>query len=479
MSDLPIVMTEAGPLPQTPDVLRQQLVTLVAGTNPGYTANLPGTLIEDITSTDVGALIVCDQSAVDAVNSVTPFGANEFILNQMGQVAGLIQGTPTNTSVNVIFSVTDNDGNPLAGQVIQVGFIVSDGTYQYVVQDGGITQSGGSTQPLYCIASQAGSWAVPSNSVTQIVTSVPSGLNIACTNPLAGTPSAGAESNDSWRARVVSAGLAASQGMASYLKTLLLNIPGVQANLVSVRQPATGGYEVIVGGGDQYLIAYAIFQAVFDLSSLVGSVMAVDAITQAEPGVVTTILNHGLVTGQTATITGIVGMTELNGVALTVTVVDEKNFSIGLNTTSYPAYVSGGIVSPNPRNVVVTIDDYPDTYAIPFVLPPQQTVAVTATWNTTEPNFVGQAAVSALAVPAIASYINAIYVGQPINLNQMAEAFTAAITSVLTPALLTRLVFAVSINGIPTSPVSGSVIIEGDPESYFYATAASVTVIQG
>lgn len=475
MSDLPIVMTEAGPIPQAPATLRQQLVTLVSATNPGFTSDLPGTLIEDIVSTDVGALTLADQAAVDLVNSITPFGANAFLLNQLGQVYGTPLAAASNTSVNEVFSGSVNF-------VIPPGFTVSDGSFQYIVQDGGVIGSDGNSEPLFCLASQSGTWAVPANTVNQLVTSVPADIELSCINPLAGTPGLPQEDETAYRAQVLQAGRAASQGMASYLKTLLYNVPGVQQRLVSVRQQPQsvgGGWEVIVGGGDQYQVANAIFQGLFDISTLQGSVMNVTAITQANPGVVTTQLNHGLTTGTVALINGIVGMTELNNEPLTVTVLTEKTFSVGVDTTSFFAYISGGVVQPNPRNVSVAINSYPDVYFIPFVLPPQQTVEIIATWNTTATNFVAAGAIAQAAAPALVDYVNSVPVGQPMNEYEMIAVFQQATASILPNSLLTRLVFTVSINGQGVSPDAGTGIFAGDPESYFFATDASVQVAQG
>ena len=260
---IPLVMSATGPVPTAPNTLWQSLTDGVAATNPDYTANLPGGLIEDIASTDVGALTTIDQARVDAVNSITPYGANPFVLAQLGTQAGLPQGTPTNTNVYVVFSGT-------AGYVIPAGFIVSDGTYQYVVQDGAIIASGGSTPSTYCVANQAGSWAVPASSVTQIVTSVPAGYTITVTNPVAGTPGSSAESVQSYRSRVLQAQQVAGQATPAYLQTLLEAVPGVTPRLVSVLQ-VPGGWEVICGGGDSYAVAGAIYLGVLDLSTILGS----------------------------------------------------------------------------------------------------------------------------------------------------------------------------------------------------------------
>ena len=156
---IPTVVTRAGLQPTPPAVLRDQLLADVAAQVPGYTANLPASLVEDISSTDVAALALMDAARVELVNSLTPYGANEFILNQLGQIYGVTPGVGSNTSVYVVFSGT-------VGFVIAQGFTVTDGTYQYVVQNGGVIESGGDSEPLFCLATQAGTWAVPANTVT-------------------------------------------------------------------------------------------------------------------------------------------------------------------------------------------------------------------------------------------------------------------------------------------------------------------------
>jgi Ubiquitin-activating enzyme E1 FCCH domain/Baseplate J-like protein len=483
MADFPLVVTASGPQPTPPATLLAGLIASVTAINPGYTATLPGSLIEDISSTDVGALATIDSARVEAVNSLTVFGANAFTLAQLGQTfigPGIAPTPPTNTSVFVVFTVEDSTLAPLPGYVIPVGFTVSDGTYQYVAQDGGVTGSNGQTPELFCSATVAGSWAVPTNTVSQIVSSFPNEFTITCTNQIPGTPGqAQAETEEEFRARVVQAEQAIATGTTQLLKTLLGQVDGVQQNLISTRAQDGGGWEIIVGGGDPYQVASAIFRSGLDVSTLVGSTLDVTAITKANPGVVTTNINHGLSNGNKVTINGIVGMTPLNGVLVTVTVVSEKTFSVGVDTSGYPVYVSGGVVTPNPRNITVSLVDPPDVYGITFVVPPQQTVLVAVTWNTTDPNFVAQASVAQLAGPPLVDYLNALTPGAPINLNVLASLFLVAVASILPAAAVSVLDWAVSINGIPTSPSVGTQLVAGDPESYYFATASSVTFTQG
>jgi hypothetical protein len=457
-------------------VLRQTLVDLVAANAPpGYTADLPASLIEDMTSTGTGAISLIDQMRVDLVNSISPYGANLFLLTQLGNIYGAPQGAETNATVDVVFTTTP----PTPGYAIDRGFIVSDGTHQYIVITGGVTKADGITNPVSCRATVPGIWAIPQNTVTQVATSLPvdSAFVLTVTNPLGGTPGLEAQSEGSYREQVLTSGLAASIGMGRYLKTLLKNVEGVDDRLIAVQQVATGGWTVIVGGGDIDEIGFAIWESLFDISTLKPSVMEVTGFTANNPGVVTTSLNHELLTGQSVTISGAVP-SDYNATYI-ITVLTRTTFSVNFDTTPYLPYVGGGVVSPNPRNVAASIQDPPDVYTVQFVRPPQQLVTVTVTWNTTAENFVADSGLAQFGAPAVAEYINSILVTEPINLLSMSNAFRDAVAHIIIPELLTRLVFAVSIDGVGAVPVTGTVIIEGDPQGYFFALDSFVTVIRG
>lgn len=475
MSDLPtITVTAAGAQPTPPATLNAELIATATALAPGLTI-LPAGLIEDLSSTATGALVQIDQAAVDAINNVTPFGANVFVLNQQAGIYGVPQGETTNTSVFIVFTGSSSQ----AGFVIAEGFTVSDGTHQYTAADGGVILSGGNSQPLFFVATQPGAWVVPENSVTQIITALPAGIAFTISNPEAGNPSPAPQTVAQYRAAVLMAGLAASQGMPRYLKTLLGIVPGVQARLVSIQQQI-GGWLIIVGGSaDPYEVGYAIYRALFDVTNLKQSAVTVAGITNANPAMVTTNLSYALATGTTVTLTDVVGMTEVNGVPYTLTVMDDFHFSLNVDSTSFTPYVSGGVVSPNPRNEVVTLQDYPDTYTVPFVIPPQQTVVVAITWNTTATNFVSATAVAQLGAPAVSAYVNGIFAGQPINLFELEAVFGAAIASVLPPQLLTRIVVVVAIDGVDVAPTAGTGIIQGDTQSFLFCSSTGVTVTQG
>jgi len=68
----------------------------------------------------------------------------------------------------------------------------------------------------------------------------------------------------------------------------------------------------------------------------------ITGVTQANPGVVTATA-HGLRSGDQVTITGVVGMTQLNGNTYTIDVLTANTFALrATNTTAFTAYGSGG-----------------------------------------------------------------------------------------------------------------------------------------
>jgi hypothetical protein len=68
---------------------------------------------------------------------------------------------------------------------------------------------------------------------------------------------------------------------------------------------------------------------------------AVTGITKANPGIVSCV-NHGLPTGKQIVINNVVGMTQINGLTLTITNLTSNTFGTGRDTRTYTDYVSGG-----------------------------------------------------------------------------------------------------------------------------------------
>lgn len=469
-STLPTVMTSQGLQPQTPAALNAQLLANAQALAPGLTV-LPGGLISDLSGTGTGALLVMDSARIDVINSVSPLGANPFLLYQLGSIYGVPQGQGSNGSVFVVFT------GSAAGIRIAIGFTVSDGANSYVIQDGGVTGTSLQTPPLFAVATSSASFPIPPDTVNQLVTSAPTGFTLTVTNPLAGTPAQSAQTISSYRSQVLQAGVVVSAGTTAYLRTLLGNVAGVNPNLISI--PIVGSnYKVIVGGsGDPFQIAGAIFQSGLTISLLVGSTLGVANFTEATNGVVTTTINHGYATGQAVVIAGVVP-SAYNGSYSSITVLSENTFAVNVNTSTFGAYSSGGVITPNFRNQSIVIIDFPDSYTIPFVIPPSQAVTMAVSWNTISSSFVSASAVAQLSAAALSAYINSLSIGQPINVDVMIATFQTSVAAILPAQFISTITFSVDINGVATSPESGTVLIFGDPESFFTTTSAAITVTQ-
>ncbi|EPS7847002.1 ubiquitin-activating E1 FCCH domain-containing protein [Escherichia coli] len=469
MSDLSVSYTAAGPVPQTPESLREQLVSQAVQMAPGITTELPGSLIEDIVSTDVGALVICDQARVDLINSVGPLKANLYMLNLLAQQAGIApQKIKGSTTVQVQFY-----GPP--GFSVPQGFMVSDGTYTYTLNDATIIPTTGVSSQATCTATITGSWAVPVGTVNQIITSVPDDITLTCNNPVAGVPGLEPETNYQFRDRVWEAQMSTVQGYPGFIRQKLTDVNGVQARLVSVVQSGNS-WIIMCGGGDIYEMAGAIYKSAGDISRLKGTDLNVTGITNANPGVVTTDITHGFSTGQVIKIAGVTGMTGINNVSLTITVLSPHTFSIGINTTASGAWTGGGIVTPNLRNNVVTINDWPDNYVIPFVIPLQQLVTIKFEWATESANYLTDATIASLVSQPVINYVNGIFAGNPMNINNVKDVFLQAINSTLDMSLISTLNVIVTVNGIITGVDAGTNIISGDPYSYWYIASDGVIV---
>lgn len=88
------------------------------------------------------------------------------------------------------------------------------------------------------------------------------------------------------------------------------------------------------------------------LRGLSGRDITITNVTQANPAVVTSAEGHGLEPLDDIEISGVVGMTELNGERFKIVVVDETSFSLrrldgtDVNSTGFTAYSSGGVANP-------------------------------------------------------------------------------------------------------------------------------------
>lgn len=84
-------------------------------------------------------------------------------------------------------------------------------------------------------------------------------------------------------------------------------------------------------------------------------------ITNANPAVVTTLANHGLQSGAQVNISGVGGMTEVNGNSYFITVLTNTTFSLnGVDSTAFGAYTAGGdaaVAVPAKLDIQIIVND--------------------------------------------------------------------------------------------------------------------------
>ena len=469
MADLTVTYDDNGPVALTSTELHDEIVAAATVISPGLTTTLPGSLIEDMASTATGAALSMDQMRIDMLNSIGPNNANLALLTLQAQQYGVaFQKTAGTTTVSVVFTGTPN-------YLIPAGFIVSDGTYQYSLDAPVTIPSTGVTASVTCTGTVTGQWAVAIGAVTTTITSYPSDITLSVTNPTAGVAGASAESNSQFRGRVWEAGMFTLLGQPTAIRTALNNVDNVTTRLTSVVQTSSG-WIVLCAGGESTDMATAIFGSAGDITRLQGTSLNVTGITQANPGVVTTDITHGFSDGQVIQISGIIGMTALNGVNLTITKIDAHSFSIGVDTSGYPAWTSGGVVTPNLRNQSITILDWPDSYTIPYAIPLVQTVSVMFKWATQSINYLSDTLLLSLIQDDVISYVNSIYAGQPLNINKLKNIWDNGVQNTVDMTLFTSLEVSVVVNGVLTDPDTNTNIISGDPYSYWYMESNGVTV---
>jgi len=205
-------------------------------------------------------------------------------------------------------------------------------------------------------------------------------------------------------------GMFGVQGTPDCYRSSLQKVAGVQENLISFRQATLGKWVAVVGGGDPYEVAYAIYKAVPDISILT-------------------------------------------------------------NDVSNP---SGAEVEK--KTIPVTV--YPDVYQLPFVVPSSQNVVVLITWNSASTTYIDPAGVAKAVQQNIADYVNAIAVGQPINIFQIQDIFLKSVEGLVAASLLSMIQVQIGINGAIKPPVPESSLVYGDTYAYFSTSAAQIQVKQ-
>ncbi len=142
------------------------------------------------------------------------------------------------------------------------------------------------------------------------------------------------------------------QGFIEYLDTNTTNDPSLY---IAIIQPNAPDATIITSPSHNMSTGFVIEISGIPIGTPYANLNSPQAglisnITQANPAQVTSI-GHSLKDGDQIEITDVVGMIEVNDMIFTVTVIDADNFTIGVDSTAYTAYISGGTWTNQEPNV--------------------------------------------------------------------------------------------------------------------------------
>jgi hypothetical protein len=124
-----------------------------------------------------------------------------------------------------------------------------------------------------------------------------------------------------------------------------LNALSGVSNALTARAQGAAWFRGTGGGVKMFAFdatkAYLLSGSTWSNATRLQATKAITAITRANPGAVTAV-GHGYTTADVVKIQSVVGMTQVNDLYFTITVTGVDTFTIGVDTSAYTAYSSGG-----------------------------------------------------------------------------------------------------------------------------------------
>lgn len=115
-----------------------------------------------------------------------------------------------------------------------------------------------------------------------------------------------------------------------------------------IRKPVSGTVRVAIGAteirADDWSVDATTGRVTFDADKTT----AITAITKAASAVLTVGANSFAV-GESVQVSGVVGMTDINGTRALVTARDTTTITVAINSTAFSSYISGGVVHTRPQ----------------------------------------------------------------------------------------------------------------------------------
>lgn len=258
-------MTSAGFTKDTPTQIQTDITNEAAASVAGF-ASFPAELRQNL----IDSMVIEEirvQDMIDALaNGIGPGFANDLQFKNFACSFGLTMKDFQYAQATVRFTGTVGTLIPKLTRVSNGGTTLLQTTEQRIIGSVGYTD-------ILCESTQEVIVDIPANTITTLVDVIP---NVsAVTNPAAGTSGLPAETIDQLKVATYNEIQSPRYGTESRALSLLRNITGVDMRLVAFRPMELvvdtkyyQGIECVVGGGDDYEVANALFTAFLQTKNL-------------------------------------------------------------------------------------------------------------------------------------------------------------------------------------------------------------------
>lgn len=249
-----------GVIKDNPTDIRDDILNQAIDNVDGFT-NLPSGIQNNLLDESVIVISEIQDMLSNVMNSVSPLYANNFMVLELGEAFGLKIKDKTLPNTTITFY-------GLAGVVIPEGLEISneDSSKKFVTTKSDIINASGQVS-IYCEGADYYNTPTPANTLTVMLNQV---LNVtSCTNLNDAVETTPAEPISEFRTRFQNRALANRSGTVATLNDELKKVEGTVDRLCTYKASqiveegvSKAVLEVIVGGGDDYQVALAIFNSV-------------------------------------------------------------------------------------------------------------------------------------------------------------------------------------------------------------------------
>lgn len=123
---------------------------------------------------------------------------------------------------------------------------------------------------------------------------------------------------------------------------------GIGTPYRTIFKPVAGTTRVAIDALEQGALMWSVDTVTGRVTFAANKTRSVTGITQAASAVVT-VGAHTFAVGESVRFSGVVGMTQINGLRGTITAIGATTITVAINSSAFSSYVSGGTVNTSPQ----------------------------------------------------------------------------------------------------------------------------------